>query len=346
MKGFFNRTLGKPYTDPSQVPVNLEMLAECAAEGMRIGLEWKRNARGTFMGLDQMGSFIVAVIKERRADGRQAVIHLEYIFIAPTKEDPEASPWRRCDELMTAYGVQVCVAETLPNYDSAKSFARRHNGKVFLAGYGNMDGTMLIWGDAPKLDTSERRTDEDLRDRYTVRLDQYKCMQVSMSRFASKACLFPDPEGLVQEVLDKGRRRMSPVCKEYAFFHFTRTALVAIKDEEEKKFKRKVVKVGIDPHTSYANMLCDVAWARAHGTNSFFIPGSDPESTVISAVAAAAENRLALPGLGSALETAANMLNNSCGGCANRDAETGMCSENLMITRLTSPSCEWFLSAA
>lgn len=286
MKNFYNRKLGKPYTDPSQVPVNLEMLNECATEGMAIGLQWKRNARGTFMGLDQMGSFIVAIIKERLADGRQAVIHVEYIFRSPTRDDPDASPWDRADELMAAYGVQCCVVETLPNYDSAKSFARRHDGKVFLAGYGNMDGDMLRWGDAPSLNASDRRTDEEARDRYTVTLDQYKCMQVSMGRFQKRLCLFPDPEGLLQDVLEKGKERHAvPVCKEYAFFHFTRTALVAEKDEEEKKFKRRVVKVGIDPHTSYANMLCDVAWARAYGTNTFILPVAEkPKETSVQKV--------------------------------------------------------------
>jgi hypothetical protein len=334
MKNFFNRTLGKPYTDPSQVPVNLEMLAECAAEGMRIGLTWRRNARGTFMGLDQMGSFIVAILKERLPDGRQAVIHVEYIFRAPTKEDPEASPWQRADELMVQYGVQVCVVETLPNYDSAKSFARRHDGKVFLAGYGNMEGEMLAWGDTMKLDSSERRTDDELRDRFTVRIDQYKCMQVSMARFQKKICLFPDPDGLVQEVLEKGNKRMAAVCKEYAFFHFTRTALIAEQDEEEKKFKRRVVKVGIDPHTSYANMLCDVAWARAHGTSVFILPdGGNTLPTV------APENVRELPGMRETLEMVNAQLADTCGSCINRDAASGMCSELMMTTAASNPGC-------
>lgn len=339
MKNFFNRVLGKPYTDPSQVPVNLEMLNTCASVGVAAGLMWRRSARGTFMGLDQMGSFIVAVIKERMDDGRQAVIHLEYIFIAPTAADPDASPWRRCDELMAVYGVQCCVVETLPNYDSAKSFARRHDGKVFLAGYGNMDGDMLAWGDAPKMNASERRTDEDLRDRYTVRLDQYKCMQVSMSRFAHRTCLFPDPDGLVQEVLEKGKRRMAAVCKEYAFFHFTRTALVAEKDEEEKKFKRRVVKVGIDPHTSYANMLCDVAWARAHGTSTFILPDATrgvPTAGMSDCLAAA-------PGLPQALAVAEISLLDTCGRCANFDAAGGYCSELGMGSRADAPGCIAFL---
>lgn len=342
MKNFFNRVLGKPYTDPSQVPVNLEMLNACAEAGVAQGLQWKRNARGTFMGLDQMGSFIVAVIKERMADGRQAVIHLEYIFIAPTPEDPDASPWRRCDELMAQFGVQVCVVETLPNYDSAKSFARRHDGKVFLAGYGNMEGEMLAWGDAPKLSVSERRTDEEARDRFTVRLDQYKCMQVSMARFAQKMCLFPDPDSLVQEVLEKGKRRMAAVCKEYAFFHFTRTALVAEKDEEEKKFKRRVVKVGIDPHTSYANMLCDVAWARAHGTSTFLLPDGPLNSPKAGVSAQVAQ----VTGMPQALAEAEAQMAETCGNCQSFDPSTGYCSEALMNTRASLPSCVAFLRKA
>lgn len=340
MKNFFNRKLGKPYTDPSQVPVNLEMLNQCAAEGMAAGLVWKRNAKGTFMGLDQMGSFIVAVIKERMPDGRQAVIHLEYIYIKPTKENPDASPWDRCDELMAGYGVQCCVVETLPNYDSAKSFARRHDGKVFLAGYGNMDGDMLAWGDAPALNVSERRTDEELRDRFTVRLDQYKCMQVSMARFQKRMCLFPDPDGLVQEVLHKGKKVLSAVCKEQAFLHFTRTALVAEKDEEEKKFKRRVVKVGIDPHTSYANMLCDVAWARAHGTSMFILPGDEN-----GALLPTNEHVHGLPGMSRALQEAAASMADTCGQCQNRD-QSGICTENFLRVREDSPGCIGFLRRA
>jgi hypothetical protein len=338
MKNFFNRKLGKPYTDPSQVPVNLEMLNECARVGVEYGLQWRRNGRGTFMGLDQMGSFIVAIIKERLPDGRQAVVHMEYIFRAPTKDDPEASPWDRCDELMVAYGVQCCVVETLPNYDNAKSFARRHDGRVFLAGYGNMEGDMLRWGDAPKLDTSERRTDEELRDRFTVTLDQYKCMQVSMGRFQKKLCLFPDPDGLVQEVLEKGRWRMSPVCKEYAFFHFTRTALIAEKDEEEKKFKRRVVKVGIDPHTSYANMLADVAWARAYGTNMFILP--EPEKPKETSVQAVLERYT--PTLSSAIQEVIQLSGTVCGRCISFD--NGRCNERDGIrVRETDPGCPLFI---
>jgi len=339
MKNFFNRKLGKPYTDPSQVPVNLDILAECAKLGMEAGLKWKCRGKQTFCGIDQMGNFCVAVVKERMPDGRQAVIHLEYIYISPTKEFPDASPWDRCDQIMVEFGVQCCVVETLPNYDSAKSFARRHDGKVFLAGYGNMAEDMIRWGDTPKTDASDRRTTDEARDKFTVTLDQYKCMQVSMARFQKRMCLFPDPDGLVQEVLEKGKRRLAAVCKEFAFFHFTRTALVAEKDEEEKKFRRRVVKVGIDPHTSYANMLCDVAWARAYGTNMFILP--EPEKAGPVSVQKVLEQYE--PALHVALQEALSLKGDVCGRCVSYEAETNYCLERHgLIVKPTDRGCVLF----
>jgi Phage terminase large subunit (GpA) len=283
MKNFYNRKLGKPYTDPSQVPVDLAVLNACAAEGIKAGLEWRTRGRHTFMGIDQMGAFNVAIIKERMADGRQAVVHLEYIY------DPD--PFARCSELMDLFGVQICVVETLPNYNDAKRFSQRHRSRVYLAAYADISDEMLRWGDTGN-SKADRRISDAERDRYTVTLDQYKCMQVSMARFSKKLCLFPDPQGLTQEVLEKGvRKRVAPL-KDIAFLHFTRTALVAEKDPEQKKYRRRVVKIGVDPHTSYANMLCDVAWARAHGTGTMLLPSeATPARPMAQRVAAA------MPGL-------------------------------------------------
>jgi hypothetical protein len=331
MKGFYNRKLGKPYTDPSQVPVNLEMLNACAREGMRLGVEWKTRAKGTFMGIDQMGAFNVAIIKERLKSGQQAVIHIEYIF--------DADPFMRCSELMNSYGVQCCVVETLPNFNDAHRFAQRHPGKVFLAGYGNMDGNMMIWGDTPTTNTSDRRTDEEAQQKYTVRLDQFKCMQTSMARFATLTCVFPDPTGLVQDYTEKGETTRVAVCKEVAFFHFTRTALVVEKDEDEKKYKRKVVKVGIDPHTSYANMLCDVAWSRAHGTSTFLMPdvSNEPHDPT--------PNKIRVPGLaGQMIEEMNQLSGDVCGRCVNRNPDTGMCSELEARTQPSDPGCWAFIA--
>lgn len=331
MKGFFNRKLGKPYTDPSQVPVNLEMLNACAREGMRLGVEWKERAKGTFMGIDQMGAFNVVIIKERLKTGQQAVIHIEYIF--------DADPFMRCSKLMEMYGVQCCVVETLPNFNDAHRFAQRHPGKVFLAGYGNMDGNMMIWGDTPTTNTSDRRTDEEAQQKYTVRLDQFKCMQTSMARFATLTCVFPDPTALVQDYTEKGETTRVAVCKEVAFFHFTRTALVVEKDEDEKKYKRKVVKVGIDPHTSYANMLCDVAWSRAHGTSTFLMPDVEDRAADLRL------NAVNVPGVaGKMIEEMNQLIGDVCGKCVNRNPDTGMCSELEARTQPQDPGCWAFIA--
>lgn len=335
MKNFYNRKLGKPYTDPSQVPVTLEILNDCARLGMEAGLVWKQRASGTFMGIDQMGAFNVIIIKERMQDGRQAVIHLEYIF--------NNDPFARSSQLMYLYGVQVCVVEILPNYNDAKRFSQRHKGKVFLVHYARIEDEMLRWGDAPKLDTSERRTDENERDRYTVSVDQYKCMQVSMARFQKRMCLFPDPAGLVQDYTEKGQTQPIAVCKDVAFLHFTKTALVTVKDEEEKKYTRKVVKVGIDPHTSYANMLCDVAWARAYGTSQFILPKAEkPEGT--EKLQAAVEARM--PGLPKQVVELVEAIPKGeiCGRCTAFNQKTGMCNERQLIVSARDPGCPLFVA--
>jgi len=47
---------------------------------------------------------------------------------------------------------------------------------------------------------------------------------------------------------------------------------VGEQDEEQRKARTKVVKIGIEPHYSFANMLCDVAWVRSHGNRFMILP--------------------------------------------------------------------------
>lgn len=336
MKNFFNRKRGKPYVDPSQVPVTLEHLAACVAAGKAAGVQWKTRARGCFMGIDQMGNFNVAVIKERMPDGRQAVVHVEEIY--------DADPFVRCDELMEAFGVSVCVVEINPNYNDAKRFANRHKGRVFICdSFGAVKEGMVTWGDAPRLDVSERRTDEDERDRYTLRMDQYKCMQVSMARLVRHTCLFPDPQGLIQDVKEKGKTQTVAVLPR-AFHHFTKTALVAEKDEETNQYKRSVKKVGIDPHFSYANMLCDVAWSRSHGTASFIIPDGKNEDKEMQNKAEAM-NMHGLPtDVTKMIET--HLPGDVCGRCSARNPETGMCEDRQLLVGERDAKCVLFVAIA
>lgn len=333
MKNFYNRKLGKPYLDPSQIPVTLEHMANCVAAGVAAGIQWKTRASGCYMGIDQMGQFNVVVIKERLPDGRQAIVHIEEIY--------DEDPFARCDVLMRNFGVAVCVVEINPNYNDAKRFAGRFPGRVFICNsFGSMVEGMIQWGDAPKLDTSDRRTDEEERDRFTLRMDQYKCCQVSMARFTADEphCLIPDPQALVQEVLEKGKRNLVPVAPRM-FHHFTKTALVAERDDETNQYKRSVKKVGIDPHFSYANMLCDVAWARSHGTTSFILPA---EKTATPGQEAIVE---AMPGLPEHIVAMVDPLPQGvCGRCSAFDPDAGRCTMRNFLVQKKDPGCDMFMT--
>jgi hypothetical protein len=334
MKNFYNRKLGKPYVDPSQVPVNLEMLNNCAKEGVRLGVKWEQRGDGYFMGIDQMGAFNVALVAKRMASGHMAIVHAEEIY--------DLDPFARCDELMLGYRIAVCCVETLPNYNDAKRFANRHPGKVFLAGYADMRDDMLRWGDAVPT-KSERKTDEEERDRYTVTLDQYKCMQVALARVQKMTTVFPDPDGLLQEITEKGgirgEKRLAPILKDRVFMHFTRTALIAEKDEEQNKYRRRVVKVGIDPHFSYAYMLLNVAWARAHGTTSFLLPDAANESKLAEMSGSVATN----PVIHIVRHQTAAIGMNTCGECL--AYAVGECTMRYLRVRENDPACDLFLAA-
>jgi hypothetical protein len=215
---------------------------------------------------------------------------------------------------------------------------------VFICNsFGTLQEDMIVWGDAPRLNTSEKRTDEEARDRYTLKMDQYKCMQVSMARFTAEdpMCVFPDPQGLVQEVVDKGIKQLAAVAPR-AFHHFTKTALVAEKDDETNKYKRVVKKVGIDPHFSYANMLCDVAWARSHGTGSFLVPpeGDAADQPVIVRGSAASSHPV-LQMMRDENAKKAEGLASTCGGCLSFNE--GRCLERDLIVQPIDPGCDLFL---
>lgn len=331
MKNFYNRKLGKPYLDPSQVPVDLEMLNDCAKIGMSLGVVWESRGSGYFMGIDQMGAFNVVLIAKRLPSGHMAVVHAEEIY----NDDPFA----RCDELMKQFAISVCVVETLPNYNDAKRFAGRFPGRVFLASYSDLKDDMLRWGDSvpSKMD---RKTSEEDRDRYTVTLDQYKCMQVAMKRITNRVCVFPDPSALVQEIREKGLMSLKPILSECVFLHFTRTALVADMDDEVRKFRRRVVKVGIDPHFSYAYMLLNVAWARSHGTTMFLNPQSvdNGPSEVVDRVAKT------MPGLPQGVLNMLDIPESSCGRCMSFNE--GMCMERNFLVRDRDPGCDMFVEAS
>jgi hypothetical protein len=333
-KSYYNRTLARPYIDADQLPVTMAHCMAAVEAGKAAGVAWKKRARGCYMGIDQMGGFNAVIIKERLPDGRQATIHVEAVF--------DNDPFKRCGDMMGIYGVEVCVVEQLPNVNDARRFANRFPGRVFLAGYADLKDVQMVWGD--ELARSDRRTTEEDRSRYTVTLNQYKCMQTALYRIRGTMvdgklvpmCLFPDPDALEQGVIDAGVRKRMPILRDWVFHHFTKTALVIVEDEDERKVKAKVQKVGIDPHFAFANMLCDVAWARSHGASSIFIPQAGPipmppNNTALSAAPQPLPVQIE--------ELPKGMV---CGRCSAFDDERGWCTARDFVVRAQDVGCAVF----
>ena len=323
-KSFYNRALARPYIDADQLPVTLAICQRCVEVGAEHGVVWKTSGRDTLMGIDQMGGWNAVIIKERLPTGHQAVIHVEAIF----GDDPFA----RCSVLMEVYGVAVCVVEQLPNVNDARRFANRHRGRVFLAGYANLRDDMMIWGDSAS--RSDRKTADEDRSQYSVSLNQYKAMQTALYRIRDTVCLFPDPGALEQEVIERGMPRRIPILRDWVFVHFTKTALVVEQDKDTRKPVAKVMKVGIDPHFAFANMLCDVAWARAHGTATFILP-QDPNRPQTDL---AAKVEKAMPGLPAKV---LGMLDSApvgtCGRCLS--FQDGLCTFRDLHVGASDPGC-------
>lgn len=278
-QSFFNRQLARPFIDPSQLPVTIQHCEDAAKEGKRAGLRWETKAeKGVpyYMGIDQMGGWCAIVIKKRMRDGRQGVVHVEAHF--------SDDPFKRCTELMHDFNIRVCVLEQLPNANDARRFANHrhergsgkedHVGRVFLNTSFNSSPSadMVSWGDM--LSRSDRRTSEEDRERYSVALSQYKAMQSALYRVRNLQCLFPS-DTLDQDVIENKRTRRINVVRDWVWNHFTKTALVidlGKPEERERKPKAKVHKIEIDPHFSFAAMLCEVAWVREQGMGSILMP--------------------------------------------------------------------------
>lgn len=334
LENFFQRKLGRPWVDPSKVPITAEILQKCVEEGARAGIRWKAGSAGSYMGIDQMGGFNFVIIKERLPDGRQALIHAEAIF------GPD--PFMSCDKLMKRYRVQVCVVENLPNFNDAMRFAQRHKGRVFVADYGAVEGEAIAWRDQ-NMGDGKRKTSADERLRYTVAIDQYRCMQISMARMIKQALLFPDPKALQQEYREKNERKRVALLQDIIFNHFQKTALVTErvdKDGDERRLRKRVLKVGIDPHASYANMLCDVAWARAHGTSSFILPDTTPEKREAPVSPKDVVQTSPLAVLKHAQEGLKQIpAGEVCGRCTAFDKEKSFCRERFLTVAAKDPGC-------
>lgn len=337
-RNFWCRKLGIPYVDSSQLPVSMADCLACVEDGKALGLTWQSGSDvETYAGIDQMGGHCCMVVKRRLPDGRQVVVHAEEIY--------NIDPFERCAQIITDYRVAICVLETLPNFNDAKKLAQRFRGRVYLAQYAGADADAVSWGDA--MTRSDRKTAEEDRLRYTVNLQQYKAMSASLARIKNRHCLFPDDTLLEQDVLEKGERLRVNLCRDRVFKHFTRTALVVDDDPETRKPKPRVVKVGLDPHWSFAFCLADVALARNYGMSSFILPEATktlPGAPQEQNLPLAEKFARRMPGLP---QPVLDMLDKgeregTCGSCINFSAADNQCTLRFLQVSAAMTSCDLY----
>jgi Phage terminase large subunit (GpA) len=335
-KNFYNRVLGRPYTDPQTLPITQAVLENAVDTTLRWGPLDAGQTEPVVMGIDQMGHDNRVLIASRYYD-RMRLLHAEVI--------QEDDPWRRCVELLDQYGVRVCAVEALPNYNEAHRFAKARDGTVFIVHYTDLVDQIVLWGDRPRDKASIRKVDEEVRSRWFASVDQYKAMSWALGQWTAGAVVTPDPRTLVQRVRDKGGWRPIEILREQVWHHLQHVALVTepIEGREaERKYRRAVRKIGLDPHFAFTWMLLCVAWARVFGTERmlFVEPIHRPAATPPAEAVAYAEQLwgdLPVP-----FESSARSV--TCNDCMYFDRAGRWCEAREFGTQAELPSCDYFVA--
>ena len=344
-QNFYNRKLGRPYTNPSEVPITLELLRQKAFSP---DISWSVSAGENYMGIDHMGALNVVVIKRRLAEGKERLVHIEWI--------EDLDPFGRCGELMNEFSIRFCSLENEPNYNEAFRFAKAFPGRVFIVEYsqGNLAGEMLRWMDRDTTDPQAvRKTTDEARMQWAVRVDQYKFMSFSLGKIKDGQLEIPDPDAkpFIRRRLVAGRNVPDNIAKLFAI-HLTKIALKSEQDEKENRFTNKVEKIGSeDPHFAYANMCCDVAIARAYGTTRLITEEIQEEESLPKEARRKA-NITYLDQIKQRFPTFGQVVKETCGGCMNfksdlTDPTKGKCHGDMWhnhTVKQNAPKCGEFSS--
>jgi hypothetical protein len=336
-KNFYNRVLGRPYADPDTMPVSEDHLRAAQNPDLHWGPLPPRGSDGVFMGIDQMGQENYVVIKAKVGD-RMRLLHLEII--------QDADPWRRCSELMREFRVRHVAVESAPNFNEAQRFASAHEGRVFLASYQDHADEILQWGDRMRDRASTRPSDDAIRTPWTVSIDQPKMMAWSLSKWSRGEVETPDSRTLRPTIRTRQGVRPVAICQEIFWLHLQRVALVTettVGREDERRLRRAVKKIGIDPHFAFANMLCDVAWVRAYGTSRMlFSDPPDLEENPVLVKQSPMRQQIAefYPELDALMSYRPSL---TCGDCTHFDRPRGRCILRRYTVKAEDTQCDFLV---
>lgn len=267
MEEFHNATLGLPFIDSANRGVTLDQLKSCIDPYAEWAQPLTKRAPRTAMGIDQGGGYNMIVIADLY-EGRKRLRHIEIV----EQENPiyrpagggVVSPFKRAQELMKEYNVQLCVCDAMPNYNEALSFAQANPGKVFLAWYQTGAKDVIQWGDRMKAKEGLRKAGNKLKFKYQVVLSRYLSLGVSLGAFRDGDVLVPDPNKLVQMCRDEKTGQFQPeALADRLFNHLCRLVKrYRVTNEETGDGKHEWVFTGGDPHLAHAWNYCNAALER------------------------------------------------------------------------------------
>lgn len=260
LQEFFNSKLGIAYLAPESQIVSETILRAT----VNPDLKWLNKGANFAMGVDQMGGFNVITLRYwgPKADNglnKSRLGHIEVVY--------DDDPWQRCDELMEQYDVSVCVVDALPNINEARRFAKRWPGRVWLADYSydsKGDGDICEWGDRPKQTPSEKRSSDEIKNKYTVRISRYHGIEWNLMKYVHRMKEQPHERGLEANVKDNvGRPVTMYLCEQMFWIHLQKVARrKQMVDESQGKFKMVFENIGLDPHFLHADLYCELALSR------------------------------------------------------------------------------------
>lgn len=263
LQEFYNSKLGIAYLAKESQLVNEEILRATVNDALR----WEGSGVRCSLGIDQMGGFNVFVVRQwsdrldEQGRRKSRLLHLEW----EVAEDP----WARADELMEAFDVNICVADALPNVNEARRFAARWPGRAFLATYtynATGDGVhdLVEWGDRPKQTQKQKKSAEETKNRYTVRIDRSKAIEWNLLRYVHRWKEQPHERGLVQSIKEErtGKSQVYFLAEQVFWVHLQKVAKRIKKDETTGETKVDFENVGIDPHFLHADLYAEIALSR------------------------------------------------------------------------------------
>lgn len=260
LQEFFNSKLGIAYLAKESQIVNEDILRAT----VNPDLKWLNKASNCAMGVDQMGGFNIITIRcwgPKSDNGlcKSRLVHIEAVYAD--------DPWLRCDELMEQYDVSVCVVDALPNINEARRFATRHKGRVWLADYSydkKGDDDVCVWGDRPRDNPSEKRSSEEIKNKYTCKISRYHGIEWNLMKYVHRLKEQPHERGLEAVVQDNiGRNVTMFICEQMFWVHLQKVARrKEMIDESQGKFRMVFENIGLDPHFLHADLYCELALSR------------------------------------------------------------------------------------